>query len=153
MGVDLQYRMCNVNMKDWSWQKEGKQSFHASAGSPERCLPPPTPLVACPLLELSHYVLNDYLVHGPWQNFSWFSASFGTCQHKQSKPHCPRMEGGQREEFAAQTGRSRKGFIRQEHLCAWDGIPLCVPLCSDLRLAIHSKAAIISEHCAAAGGL
>lgn len=67
MGVDLQYRMCNVNMKDWSWQKEGKQSFHASAGSLEMLS---TPLASCPLLELSHYVLNDYLVHGPWQNFS-----------------------------------------------------------------------------------
>lgn len=31
-----------------------------------------------------------------------------------------------------------------------DGIPLYVPLCSALRLAIRSKAAIISAHCAAA---
>lgn len=71
MGVDLQYRMCNVNMKDWSWQKEGKHSFHASAGSLERCFPPlHLPFASCPLLELSYDVLNDYLVYGPWHNFS-----------------------------------------------------------------------------------
>lgn len=71
MGVDLQYRMCNVNMKDWSWQKEGKHSFRASAGSLERCLPAPyLPFASRPLLGLPHDVLNDYLVHRPWQNFS-----------------------------------------------------------------------------------
>lgn len=97
------------------------------------------PLASCPLLELSHYVLNDYLVQGPWQNFSWFSASFGTCQHKQSEPHSTHMEGGRRQELAAQPGRRRKGLVRQEHLCAGDGIPLSGPLCSDLRPAVRSR--------------
>lgn len=47
-------------------------------------------------------------------------------------------------------GGGERALVRQECLCAGDGIPLYVPLCSDLRSAIRSKAAIIPTHCAAA---